>query len=62
MAMQVDYAVYKNDTYWWLWGLYTVGINTADVIMVLALIIDKDFLKLVWFYKKLKLMDNQIRR
>lgn len=38
------YEGYKELKPWWFWSLFTVGINTFDLIMVLVLVIQKDFL------------------
>ena len=44
LLIHLDLRVLLNREPWWFWYFYTLGINTIDVIMVAALILDRDFL------------------
>lgn len=44
LLIHLDLRVLLNRDPWWFWYFYTLGINTIDVIMVAALILDRDFL------------------
>lgn len=52
IAMQLELLAisyeYKEAEQWWLWSLYGYGVNTIDAIMVLSLILHKDF---IYWYK-----------
>lgn len=47
MAMHYDYIVLVSYDYWWLWGVYGVGLFSSDLLMAIVLIINKDILGLV---------------
>jgi len=51
LSMYLDIHIYQNKTYWWLWGLYSTGINLIDFMMVFALILNKDYLGIISFSK-----------
>ena len=53
-AMYYDIYVLEQTEVWWLWTLYAIGINVVDLLMVLVLIINKDFLGLVWVCNQVK--------
>ena len=53
IAMHVDVFMYKNTQYWLLWDVYTFGINVVDFIMIVVLIVDRDFLGLHTLKNKL---------
>ena len=42
--IHIDLKVLINREPWWFWNFYTLGINSIDVVMVAALILDRDFL------------------
>ncbi|TMO48217.1 hypothetical protein CWC24_04545 [Pseudoalteromonas ruthenica] len=44
--MYVDLHLKGNLEPWWLWSVYSFGINFMDLMMILVLIINKDFLGL----------------
>jgi hypothetical protein len=44
LLIHIDLRVLDNREPWWFWYFYTLAINTIDVIMVAALILDRDFL------------------
>ncbi|WP_138568322.1 hypothetical protein [Pseudoalteromonas phenolica] len=44
LFLHIDLRVLENRDPWWFWYFYTLAINTIDVIMVAALILDRDFL------------------
>jgi hypothetical protein len=46
LCMYSDMYLSSNREPWFLWDLYTFGVNTIDLLMVAALIIDRDFLGL----------------
>lgn len=48
------YEGYKELKPWWFWSLFTVGINTFDLIMILILVIQKDFLGWYKLNEKIK--------
>jgi len=51
LLIHVDLRVLVNREPWWFWYFYTLGINTIDVIMVAALILDRDFLGMKFIKK-----------
>ena len=50
MYYDINYA-YTGD--WWFWSFYTVTVNVMDIMMLIALFSNKDFLGLVRLYKGL---------
>ena len=46
-GMHYDSIVLGNLDYWWFWALYVIGQIISDLTMLLALLINKDFLGLV---------------
>ncbi|HCV05574.1 hypothetical protein E5N72_16180 [Pseudoalteromonas sp. MEBiC 03607] len=46
LAVYLDVEVYKNTTHWILWDIYSLGVNIVDFTMIIALIVDRDFLLL----------------
>lgn len=54
LAMHVDIVVRGNSETWWLWKLYSLGVNVLDFIMICALIIGRDFLGIVRFSRWIK--------
>ena len=46
LSIYIDIFIYENKSEWFLWTLYSFGVNTIDVIMILVLLFNKDFLKL----------------
>ena len=64
--MHLDVYIYKNLEPWFFWEVYTFGVNIIDFLMVIALIVDRDFLglhilknKLISLFKTSEL--NQIQ-
>ncbi|TMP88932.1 hypothetical protein CWC05_00845 [Pseudoalteromonas ruthenica] len=47
LSMHYDIVIRENYTSWWLWSVYSIGINLADLIMIVALIVDRDFLCII---------------
>lgn len=37
---------------WWLWYVFSIGINSSDAMMVLVLILQKDFFKIYCLFNK----------
>jgi len=46
LLMHVDNEIYKNREYWWFWEVYMYTVNSIDIIMIVALIVDRDILGL----------------
>lgn len=46
-AIYVDLYINWNSEPWWLWSLYSMGVNIIDLIMIIAIFINKDFLGLM---------------
>jgi hypothetical protein len=44
--MYYDLYVIKNTEPWVFWDIYTFSVNIIDLIMIVALIVDRDFLGL----------------
>ncbi|WP_105199488.1 MULTISPECIES: hypothetical protein [unclassified Pseudoalteromonas] len=44
LLMHLDIVVLDNREKWWLWGFYSIGINLSDLLMIVALIVDRDIL------------------
>ncbi|MEO2267146.1 hypothetical protein V1358_07530 [Pseudoalteromonas sp. YIC-656] len=53
LMMHVDTVVLNNSEPWWLWSVYSIGVNTSDLTMIVVLIVDKDILGLVKSYNSL---------
>ncbi len=47
LSMYIDLSVIGNRDSWWFWGLYSSTVNIVDYVMIITLIIDKDWLGLV---------------
>jgi|TARA_B100000700_G_scaffold130480_1_gene146090 hypothetical protein len=54
----IDIVVIGNRTSWALWSIYSFGVNTIDIMMLIALITNRDFLLL---HKLCNYMKNKIR-
>lgn len=46
-----DLFVRDNIVEWWLWSVYSIGVNSIDVLMIISLIINTNTLK-----------ENQLKR
>ncbi len=46
IAMLVDFFIFNNDEPWLLWSVYSIGINFNDAMMIIVLIVNRDFLGL----------------
>jgi len=46
-AIYIDLYINWNSEPWWLWSLYSMGVNIIDLIMIIAIFINKDFLGLM---------------
>jgi hypothetical protein len=55
LLIHIDLRVLVNRDPWWFWYFYTLGINTIDVIMVAALILDRDFLGMRFLKNKVSI-------
>ena len=47
-AIYVDLYINWNSEPWWLWSLYSMGVNIIDLIMIIAIFINK--FTLLFFY------------
>jgi len=54
LLLHIDLWVLYNREAWWFWYFYTLAINTIDVVMVAALILDRDFLGISLLKRKIK--------
>ena len=59
LGMHIDINYYYHYEHWWFWGLYSVTVNLMDLMMVLALLCNRDFLGLVRCYKLLTRSNRQ---
>jgi hypothetical protein len=39
---------------WWFWDVYSITVNLMDIMMLIALFSNKDFLGLVKLYRKVR--------
>ncbi|WP_372760352.1 hypothetical protein [Pseudoalteromonas sp.] len=46
LCMYIDIYVNQNTTPWFFWDIYTFSVNIIDLFMIVALIVDRDFLAL----------------
>lgn len=46
LSMHLDVYIYGNQEPWILWDIYLYSVNVIDLTMVVALIVDRDFLGL----------------
>ncbi|ASM49163.1 hypothetical protein PESP_a0990 [Pseudoalteromonas espejiana DSM 9414] len=44
--MYIDVNLYKNNEHWFLWDAYSYSVFSIDLLMIVALIVDRDFLGL----------------
>lgn len=44
MVTHFDIYILNNREQWWLWSVYSYGVNTVDLLMIMVLITEKDFL------------------
>jgi hypothetical protein len=44
--MYLDIYINENRDAWFLWDLYAFSVNIIDLIMIVVLIVDRDFLGL----------------
>lgn len=44
LAIHFDIYVLHNDQPWWFWAVYSYGVNIIDLLMIFALVTEKDFL------------------
>lgn len=51
LGMHIDLNYLHHYEQWWFWSFYSVTVNLMDVMMVLALLTNKDFLGLLRGYK-----------
>lgn len=54
LVMYVDIQYSEPYVYWWFWDFYTVTVNLIDIMMLIALFSNKDFLGLVKLYRKVR--------
>lgn len=54
LMIHIDMRILENQEPWWFWYFYSLAINTIDVIMVAALILDRDFLGVKFIKHRVK--------
>ncbi|CAH9054382.1 hypothetical protein PSECIP111951_01980 [Pseudoalteromonas holothuriae] len=47
LLMHIDISLLANRQHWWFWTTYSILVNVFDFLMVVALIINRDFLFIV---------------
>lgn len=64
IAIYYDLYVLDNIDEWWLWSVYSIGVNVIDLLMIAVLFINKDFLGLIelkrFIFNRSVLQQNQI--
>lgn len=64
IAIYYDLYVLDNIDEWWLWSVYSIGVNVIDLLMIAVLFINKDFLGLIklkrFIFNRNVLQQNQI--
>ncbi|WP_350545107.1 hypothetical protein [Pseudoalteromonas sp. 5-MNA-CIBAN-0065] len=62
--MYYDLYILENIDEWWLWSVYSIGVNVIDLLMIAVLFINKDFLGLIelkrFIFNRSVLQQNQI--
>ncbi|MCF2862815.1 MULTISPECIES: hypothetical protein [Pseudoalteromonas] len=62
LAMHYDIVIQGNVTPWWLWSLYSIGMNLSDLTMIVVLIVDRDILGIINVSRSLKrLFKSKVR-
>ena len=51
IAIHTDIYILDNKEQWWLWSVYSLGVNLSDSMMIIALVFNKDFLGFAKCYK-----------
>jgi hypothetical protein len=46
-AIYYDLYIVWNTEEWWFWSVYSLGVNVIDLMMICALVINRDFLGLI---------------
>lgn len=54
IGMHIDINFVNRFEPWWFWSFYSVTVNVMDVMMIIALFCNKDFLGLVRGYNRLR--------
>ncbi|WP_158684637.1 hypothetical protein [Pseudoalteromonas sp. T1lg48] len=49
LSLYIDLYIRGNYEPWWFWSLYSVGINLNDALMIIVLVVNRDFLGLCRF-------------
>lgn len=52
-ALYVDLYINWNTEEWWLWSLYSMGVNIIDLLMVTIIFINRDFIGLMKLKRRL---------
>lgn len=58
IGMHIDINMVNRFDPWWFWYFYSVTVNVMDVMMIIALLCNKDFLGLVRGYNRLRGLKN----
>jgi len=51
ISMHIDTKMLLNKSHWILWDIYSAGVNIIDFIMIIALILNRDYLGIIRLYK-----------
>lgn len=66
ISLQIDlitmYEGLRPLEHWWLWDVYTIGVNFFDAMMILVLLIHKDILMLNTLFLNLKRLRSSFNR
>ncbi len=46
VSIYIDVAFFNNYEPWWLWSFYSIGVNVNDLVLIIALTVNRDFLGL----------------
>lgn len=59
LGMHIDINYFQSYEHWWFWTLYSITVNAMDVMMVIALLCNKDYLGLLRGYQSLTRSNRQ---
>ncbi len=54
LSIFVDIVLVENRTPWILWSIYSFGVNIIDLMMIVALLTNKDFFKFAAVAKRFR--------
>ncbi|MDQ9093316.1 hypothetical protein RC083_17190 [Pseudoalteromonas haloplanktis] len=56
IGMHIDTIILSNHEAWWFWSFYSVAVNLMDIMMITALVLNKDYLGLMRLLRKVGLL------